>query len=347
MSGDSIIKRLQLLQVIEETTDARTFILEPLDGWQPSCQSGQFLTLVFYTPHGEKRRSFSITSSPELNEPISITVKKVDNGEFSRPLVYSAKPGDIFYCSGISGVFTLPPAPWPEQFCFLAAGSGIAPCFSLIRTILHTSQKQVVLFYSNVNEQHTIFYKQLLELQQKHAGRFHVRFLLSENTDIYHKRLSRWLLDQLLDEYIAEHRSSTLFYLCGPFEYMQTAEITLLMHTDRDHLIKENFSSLPRLVLPTPPDTEKHRVTIHINQRSYILDVEYPQTVLKAAKEQRIDLPYSCEAGRCSSCVATCTEGKIWMAYNEILTDSEVEKGRILTCQSFPIGGDAVIRFDI
>jgi ring-1,2-phenylacetyl-CoA epoxidase subunit PaaE len=114
MPEDSLIKRLKLVRVIEETEHARTFILEPLDGWEPHYRAGQFITLVFHTPHGEKRRSYSFTSSPELNEPMSIMVKKVENGEFSRPLVYSAKPGDIFYSSGIAGVFTLPEEPWPE-----------------------------------------------------------------------------------------------------------------------------------------------------------------------------------------------------------------------------------------
>src|SRR5262249_19149882 len=129
-------------------------------------------------------------------------------------------------------------------------------------------------------------------------------------------------------------------------DYMQTAEITLLTRTDRERIIKESFSSLPRLVLPEPPDREKHKVTIRIHQDTYTLDVQYPKSILKAAKEKGIELPYSCEAGRCSSCVATCTKGKIWMAYNEVLVDREIEKGRVLTCQGFPVGGDAEIRFD-
>lgn len=345
MSPDSIIKRLKLVRVVTETENAKTFVLEPMDGWQPEYKAGQFITLVFYTPHGEKRRSFSITASPALNEPLSITVKKVENGEFSRPLVYTAKVGDVFYTSGITGVFTLPETVWPARFCFLAAGSGIAPCYALIKTILVKSTARITLFYSNSSTHDAIFYNALKDLQQQYAGRLHIRFLFSDHADIYHKRLSKWLLDQLLDHYVPD-MTDTLFYLCGPFDYMQTAEITLRIRTDKENIIKESFSTLPRLMLPEPPDKEKHRVTIHLAQHSYTLEVQYPQSILKAAKAQGIELPYSCEAGRCSSCVATCTRGNIWMAYNEVLVDREVEKGRILTCQGFPVGGDAEITFE-
>src|SRR6185295_2857853 len=108
---------------------------------------------------------------------------------------------------------------------------------------------------------------------------------------------------------------------------------------------KENFSSFPRISLPEPPDREPHKVTIRIAQDTFTVDVQFPNSILKAAREKGIELPYSCEAGRCSSCVATCVSGQIWMAYNEVLTDRDVEKGRILTCQGFPIGGDAEIIF--
>jgi ring-1,2-phenylacetyl-CoA epoxidase subunit PaaE len=97
--------------------------------------------------------------------------------------------------------------------------------------------------------------------------------------------------------------------------------------------------------MPRPPDVNEHRVTIHIDNHVYFVNVQYPQTILKAAKAKHIILPYSCEAGRCSSCAATCTSGKIWMAYNEVLTDDEVAKGRVLVCQAFPVGGDVEIVF--
>ena len=340
------IKKLRISRIIVETDDAKTFVLEPLEDWKPSYHAGQFLTLVFYTKHGEKRRSYSISSSPELGEPLSITVKKVSNGEFSRLLVHYAQEGDILYTSGINGLFSLPEkAQETEQYFFLAAGSGITPCFSLIKTVLETTKSKIILIYSNKSENDTIFCEQLKMLESQHEDRFTIRFLFSDIFDIYQRRLSKWLLDKFLDEYLLSNGDSTLFYICGPFEYMQMITITLLIRVPAQHIFKENFDSLPRVHKLRPPDTEAHVVTIHFHGKIHQLNVQYPKSILSVAKANNLGLPYSCEAGRCGSCVATCTSGKVWMAYNEVLTEEEVKKGRVLVCQSYPIDGNAEIKF--
>ena len=105
---NSTIKRVQIINIIAETANAKTFVLNFLDDWQPVYRPGQFITFVFYTKHGEKRRSYSISSAPAMGEPFSFTVKKVDNGEFSRFLISHVKVGDILFSSGISGLFLLP-----------------------------------------------------------------------------------------------------------------------------------------------------------------------------------------------------------------------------------------------
>ena len=91
---------------------------------------------------------------------------------------------------------------------------------------------------------------------------------------------------------------------------------------------------------------EAHQVTISIGGAVHHMRVQYPLSILAVAKKLGIELPYSCEAGRCGSCVASCTKGKVWMKYNEVLTDREMEKGRVLICNGFPIGGDVTIDFD-
>jgi len=338
-----VIKELRITRITEETPQAKTFELEPLQLPALHYRPGQFLTLVFKTRHGDKRRSYSISSSPALAEPLSITVKKLDNGEFSRFLIHHAKEGDVLHASGIGGFFTLPEKPENyKDICFIAAGSGITPCFSLIKTLLATTTLPVKLIYSNRNADDTIFYSQLRDLEEAYSGRFQVKYLFSDSNDIYSRRLSKWLLDQLIESYFKEPER-VLFYICGPFEYMQTVEITLRVHTKEENIRKENYSALPRLTLPVPPDTSQRRVTIHTGGKIYDVNVKYPQSILKAAQEQHIDLPYSCEAGRCGSCVATCVSGKIWMAYNEVLVEKEVQNGRFLTCEGFPVFGDAVI----
>jgi ring-1,2-phenylacetyl-CoA epoxidase subunit PaaE len=345
VQAHTLIKKVRITKIIPETVDSRTFVLEPLEGWEPHYNSGQFITLVFYTVHGEKRRSYSISSSIELKEPLSITVKKVDNGEFSRQLVYYAKEGDLLFSSGIGGFFRLPEKPADyHQYFFMAAGSGITPCFSLIKVLLAHSEAQVILIYSNKNPSDTIFKTQLQELQQRYPQRFQLKPLYSSVFNVYESRLSNWLLNHLLDQYLKDPEK-TLFYLCGPFEYMRMITITLRSRVFPEQIIKEDFSTLSRQAIPKPPDTNKHMVSLHVQGQVHMLEVQYPLSILATAKKKGIALPYSCEAGRCGSCVANCTHGKVWMAYNEVLTDKEIAEGRILTCQGYPINGDAEIQF--
>jgi ferredoxin-NADP reductase len=339
-------QQLRITAIVEETANAKTFVLQPLNNWQPVAMPGQFLTLVFISKHAEKRRSYSISSLSVPGGPLSITIKKVDNGEFSRLLLQHAKAGDTLSCSGSSGFFLLPKnINTTGQYFFLAAGSGITPCYAMIKTLLHTSNKKVVLIYSNRSESDAIFLKQIQALQQQFNENFIVHWLFSNRNNVFESRLSNWLLQQLLGKYLSVPKEKVLFYLCGPFEYMQMATITLLNEgIAQQNIRKENFNALPRITRPVPPDINPHNVTVSLNGDVYNIAVQYPQTILAAAKANNISIPFSCEAGRCGSCAALCTKGKTWMAYNEVLMDEEIEKGMILCCQAFPVEGDVAIR---
>lgn len=342
---DASIIQLRITAIKQETSLAKTFELEPITGGQLNYKAGQFLTLVFYTRHGEKRRSYSLSSAPR--EPLAITIKKVDNGEFSRLLIASAKVGDTLLSSGVSGFFVLKDSfPATQPFFFLAAGSGITPCFSLIKTLLYNYTNNVTLIYSNRSQADTIFYEALLTLRNLYPDRFTIRFLFSNVENVYESRLSNWLLRQLLQQYIHPSSIEPAFYICGPFDYMLMADITLRGYgISVENIYRENFSSMPPPALHRPPDTGPHLVTIHLGNETHSIDVQYPDSILAAARKQHLSLPYSCEAGRCGSCVATVISGEVWMAYNEVLVDEEIAKGRVLTCQGFPILGDAEIRF--
>lgn len=346
MYKNSIIKGLKVTQIIEETKDAKTFVLTPLADWKPIYKPGQFITLVFNTEYGEKRRSYSMSSAPATDNTLQITVKKLDNGEFSRFLITQVKEGDVLESSGISGQFILPEGKEDiKQFFFVAAGSGITPCFSLIKTLLKTTSHRVVLIYSNKSLEDAVFYRQLKKLEGLYPERLRIKFLFSNESGVYNTRLSSWLLNHFIDEYLAVANNEVMFYVCGPFDYMLTVQITLLSRFPASHVIKENYSSLPRKVIPKPPDTEQRKATVIIDNKSYTIPTQYPQSILDSAIEHNIQLPYSCKAGRCASCVATCSKGKVWMAYNEVLTDKEVAQGRILVCQSFAVGGDVEISY--
>lgn len=335
-----------IADIIPETVSAKTFVLSFMESEAPAYLPGQFITLVFKTRHGEKRRSYSISSSPDVNEPFSITVKRIDNGEFSRPLIAHAKTVDRLTVAGISGRFLLPHnIDAVKMYCFLAAGSGITPCFSMIKTILIKSQSNILLIYSNSSAGDVIFHERLHDLQERFPGRLMIRFLYSNVFNVYESRLSKWLLLQLMDQYLGALQQETLYYMCGPFEYMRMIQITLSERVERNRIFKENFNALPPVVHIRPPDTDAHQVLIRIDGRQHDVRVRYPSSILAAAKSNCIKLPYSCEAGRCGSCAATVLKGKVWMAYNEVLTDEEIAAGRVLTCQGFPVEGDAEISF--
>lgn len=340
---------LRIQEVIQETPDTKSFVLEPVTPDAMICSAGQFLTFLFQNRMGEEmRRNYSISSSPEKGEPLRITVKRIPNGEFSRQLFDHAKPGDILKTIGPSGFFTLPQEKeMPALLFFFAAGSGIAPVFSLIQTVLFLYPRvKIVLIYSNPSKQQTIFYHVLKEMQLEYPERFHIEFLFSDAARIRNKRLGIDLLEKLLIQYEAKQNPDSLFYLCGPFEYMRMITIVLRNQgVAAANIRKEIFVIHPPIQKALPPDRDPHRVRLLFRNNEIGFETRYPETILQTAKRLQIPIPYSCEAGQCGTCAATCLSGKVWMFKNDVLLEEEMEKGRVLTCTGFAVGGDITIQY--
>ena len=342
-------KQVRIKEIIPETKDCKTFILETIDGNSLPYKAGQFLTFIFDTPFGEQRRNYSLSSSPVWKEPVGITIKRIVNGAFSRKLVDTARPGDVLTTIGASGFFTLPAdISHCKQFFFLAAGSGITPVFSLLKTVLKNfSHIRVILIYSNHSEADTIFYTDLQQLQQKFPAQLQIEWLFSNAFDYTRARLGNWLLGELLKKFIAAPLPACLFYLCGPLDYMRMITITLLSAGVKvANIRKEEFVIPEPRILLQPPDTITRQVTVMVNKKQYRFSSVFPQTILQAAKQAGLELPYSCETGRCGTCAAVCTRGNVWMKYNEVLTDEDIRKARVLTCTGYPVYGDVELDFD-
>ncbi|HYF30376.1 MAG TPA: ferredoxin--NADP reductase [Chitinophagaceae bacterium] len=343
----SIYKQLRIARIAQETQDTKTFVFEN-NGVHIPYKAGQYLTFVFHINGQEARRSYSIASSPVLQEQLYITVKRVQNGAISRPLFDHAKPGDILLTTGAAGFFVLPDAlSTDHQLFFMAAGSGIVPVYSLLKTVLHTQPgMRVVLIYSNRSERDTIYFKELKALQEQFPVNLQIEFLFSLSPDLARARLNQVLLQSLLKQYAAAPAEKMLFYVCGPFAYMRMIEIELqTMGFVADQVRKEQFNTIRPAVKILPPDTDAHTVELNIAGSTHRIQVQYPVTILEAAKKAGITLPYSCEVGRCGSCAATCIQGKVWMMYNEVLLNDEVRKGIVLTCSGFPVEGDVILKF--
>ncbi|RYY55560.1 MAG: iron-sulfur cluster-binding domain-containing protein [Chitinophagaceae bacterium] len=341
--GVSVKKRVRITSIETLTHRAKKLVLEPLDGWIPDYLPGQYLTFIFPHPNGDKRRSYSIVSSPSEGLSLAVAVKKIDNGEFSRQLVYNARPGDILDTVGIQGRFTLPVQRDNTDYFFFAAGSGITPCFALITELLTGSGERVVLVYSNSSREDGMFVPAFEELRDRFPGRFTLHLLFSNAFRIGESRLNKTVLERLLLAHLRP-QWNTRFYLCGPELYMLLVTITLRSLGVTDSMIhREDFDTRPRVYKPEPPDKHPRLVTVHLGGATSTFTTQFPDSILSAAKKNGLVLPYSCEAGRCGACVARCTDGEVWMAYNEVLTDIETSGRLILTCQSYPIGGNVTL----
>ncbi len=164
---------LIITDIIKETADTATFVVKT-DNAQPfHYQPGQFITLIFYSGNREIRRSYSFSSTPGIDDDIRFTVKRVHNGEISRPLLDTYKKGDKLYAIKPAGMFTYNGTGVKRDIFFFAAGSGITPVFSLIRHILFFDPAaRVTLVYQNTTEASTIFRKQLAELADLYPTAF-------------------------------------------------------------------------------------------------------------------------------------------------------------------------------
>jgi ring-1,2-phenylacetyl-CoA epoxidase subunit PaaE len=284
-----------------------------------------------------------------IQEPLFIGIKRIPNGNFSRLLFDYAKPGDILVTPGAAGVFTLPDdISNYRQLFFFAAGSGIIPMFSLIKTLLYSRPStKLVLIYSNKSVVLATFYQELNRLQAQFPDNLHIEFLFSNTEDLFRARLHADLVSVFLETLAINSLDSCLYYICGPEAYMRFCTFILQgYHIPAENIKKEIFHTARPAARIEPPDKSAYRVAITKGNTEYDLEVQYPTTILQAARKHGIDISYSCEVGRCGNCMATCTRGKVWMSYNEVLTERELAKGLILTCTGYPVGGDVSIRVE-
>ncbi|GAA4393705.1 ferredoxin--NADP reductase [Hymenobacter koreensis] len=345
---DSPFRTLRITEVRPEAPDAKTFVLTPTDGQPLPYQAGQYLTLVHSQPGLESvRRSYSISSSPALAEPLAITVKRVPNGLFSRRLIDNAQAGDLLVSSGVGGFFTLPETLEPyQQLVLLGAGSGITPLFSLLKTALQLHPHlRVLLLYSNRTPAEAIFHDALHQLARQFPVRLHIEWIYSSNPDLHRAHLHKELLKTLVRQHAPAAPTATLAFLCGPLNYMRMGtyglrELGIPPENLRRELFNTEAATVPHTV---PPDTAARTVTVQLRGQLHRFVVQYPRTILQAARDQGLMLPYSCEAGRCGNCVARCTAGQVWMSYNEVLTDRETSRGLVLTCTGYPVNGDVTL----
>ncbi len=316
---------------------------------------GQYLTLKFTINGIEERRSYSLCSSPFEDELLRVAVKKVKNGKVSTYINSDLKVGDEVEVMTPQGNFTLDISSQHEKlYVAFAAGSGITPIMSMIKSVLKNEvNSKFVLFYGNKTIDSTIFNAQLDSLSGNNLSVEHVYTQIKGVDELHSGRLdeekANLLLKQNLDLLRAEG-----FYLCGPEEMiMDVSKCLEGFDVNKDKIHFELFTT-PVLFAKESEVQESDEEFKGQAKIKVICDdeeVEFSlaadgEVILDAAMEHDLDLPFSCKGGVCCTCKAKIIEGKVTMDANYALSDSEVEEGYVLTCQSHPASSFVVVDYD-
>ncbi|HTM98251.1 MAG TPA: ferredoxin--NADP reductase [Pedobacter sp.] len=348
------LQKLRVISVSKQPTEVIKICFETLNGESLNYKAGQFLTLVFNVNQRELRRSYSFCSSPIINEPIAIAVKLVENGEISRFIHHQLRRGDIVEIAEPNGQFVYEPIVETQRTIFLfAAGVGITPLFSILKTVLLSEKTaKIVLVYSSRNLDDTLFAEEIEVWRNLYPDRLTVIHLYSNHKNLLRARLNGVLINQLVKEQLEFEREDALFYICGPVDYMDVCRITLLSAGFKPYQLKRETFVLPQDEVDEDDGTEKiidkntYSIVLHFNGQIHHLLVPYPKRILEVALENKIHLPYSCSGGVCSTCIATCVKGGVRMDYNEVLTEEEVAKGRVLVCTGHPTENETTISWE-
>ncbi|MFD2573354.1 2Fe-2S iron-sulfur cluster-binding protein [Spirosoma soli] len=345
--------KLRVTHIKQETPDTKSYFLESLDKQPVTYRAGQFLTLIIQHNDGagtvsqlnvhEVRRSYSISSAP--GEPLRLTIKRVQNGEISRYLLDTLHIGDVLKCLPPAGRFTLDET--SANLVLLGAGSGITPLLSILKQALQTG-RQVTLLYSAPSERNTIFREELEELHQRFKERFRLLYLLSNPSEDWNGlrgRLNNVMLERLLPTLVGDSdRESLQFYVCGPGDYMRMVQFTLVFSGIRPEQIRrENFVITPVTLTPPPALAVDRTVLLKFRNREVEVQVPAYKSILQAALDEGVHLPYSCRGGRCSTCIARCRSGSVHMTINDVLTERDLVEGWVLTCTGYPETDGVVI----
>jgi ring-1,2-phenylacetyl-CoA epoxidase subunit PaaE len=312
---------------------------------QYTFKAGQYLTLSSNI-NGEKiKRSYSICSSPQ-SQNLQVGVKAIENGVFSNYVNDALREGDSIEVSIPEGRFVLENNT-QANYCAFVAGSGITPLMSIISDVLEHNENSVfVLGYGNKTKASTMFSSAINELKSRYPKRFFYYNIYSQenNSEANFGRIDSSFINYVLKQH--PQISFEKILLCGPENMIENSKDTLekLNYPDSKVLYELFFS---KSVLEK--DNEKgNGSTAKIIYDEEILDLNVPEkmTILDAALQKNIDVPYSCQGGVCSSCIAKITSGSATMIQNNILTDSEIEEGLVLTCQAVPETKEITVDFD-
>ncbi|WP_045877886.1 ferredoxin--NADP reductase [Pseudofrankia sp. DC12] len=341
MPRPPLFQRATVSRVIEETADARTFALAPLDGpWE--YRAGQFCTFKVTIGGEELLRSYSMSSAPETDGELAVTVKRVPTGAVSNWLIDNLVKGDEVELTKPHGVFCLRETDVPLiGFC---GGSGITPVISLAKSALATTNRQVRLLCADRDQPAAIFWQALNELAEQYPARLTVTRHLDAEAGFVDAAAVHAFLGNDLDADV---------YICGPTPFMDLVEAAV---PGPGKIFIERFGG----TAPLPPQEEEPApsagseaskvlegtVTIILGRKKATVPRRASETLLESARRAGLSPPFSCESGTCATCMAHVEEGEVTMRVNDALTEDEVADGYVLTCQGLPQSEKVTVKYE-
>jgi ring-1,2-phenylacetyl-CoA epoxidase subunit PaaE len=317
---------------------------------------GQFLSIQAGI-NGEKyRREYSLCSSPYTENEFVIASKVISNGVVSKYLYHDLSEGDILNVYPPQGKFFTELNPANEKIYFLiGGGSGITPLLSILKSALFVEPKsKVVLYYGNFNEESIIFRNELDELLEKYSDRLKIYYTLSEFSGYWNGLkgiINKDDLIKILNDNPDYKTKGSEYFICGPGEMMELTKQTLLSENIPSEKIHIEYFTAPVHHEEYIPEGEEddvikeREVEIILDGNQYKIPVPPDIGILDAAINADLDPPFSCKSGICTTCRAKLYSGKVKMDEREGLSDSEIEEGYILTCQSHPLTDNVKLEY--
>ncbi|WP_405163707.1 ferredoxin--NADP reductase [Nocardia sp. NBC_01499] len=338
---------LKVGAVIEETADARTLVFEVPDELSERFRyrPGQFLTLrVPSARTGSVARCYSLCSSPHCDDRIAVTVKRIADGYASNLICDTVDVGDLITVLEPSGSFG--PRELNTDVLLCAAGSGITPVLSIVKSMMVGGSGNAVVLYANRDGSSVIFADALTELADRHPGRLQVLHWLESERGLPTAKA----VADLVRPYAGRD-----WFLCGPAGFMAVVGAAaaahrvpaVRIHTEEYRSLQSNpFEPLRETQSTTTPLGDTAVAEVDIDGETHVLDWPKHTPLLDVLLDNGIDAPYVCRESACGTCVCSVKQGKTRMRQNEALIDDEIALGLTLACQTLPESPRVHIAFD-
>lgn len=332
---------LRVKEMIKETKDAVSVVFDIPDSLKETFnyKAGQYLTLKMPINGEEVRRSYSISSVPDEGQ-LKITSKRVKNGKMSNYIYDSLSVGDEVEVMPPDGNFTLKN---PQKALILfAAGSGITPIISILKSYLKAGGPRVYLFYGNRSEEDIIFKKELEAIRAQHADKFMIMNYLSSNGERLDKERCMSLVGNA-------QAGMADYYICGPEGMINSVRSALeTAGLPQEEIFVEYFSTSV-----SEEKTERqvtsgdvNDIIVKIDDEEHQITLEKGESIVDGAERIGVDPPYSCRSGVCTTCKAKLISGEVEMENNFGLGQDEIDEGYVLCCIGYPKTAGVKIDWD-